>query len=132
MAAWQQDYIAFIVNAHPFTKSVMDRGEGWVKESVFETISPAYNGLPANAFYKDRMPTGAKWECKAMKGGYVLEAAIPLEYLKEEQGGTLETIRFNLALQDRDKGEEKRPRFNWMPNWRGKNNRVGSGMFFLK
>jgi hypothetical protein len=132
MAAWQQDYIAFIVNAHPFTKSVMDRGEGWFKESVFETISPAYNGLPANAFYKDRMPTGAKWECKAMKGGYVLEAAIPLEYLKEEQGGTLETIRFNLALQDRDKGEEKRPRFNWMPNWRGKNNRVGSGMFFLK
>lgn len=131
IVTWQLDYIGFVANAFPLMESAMNRGSGWFEESVFETISPATETMPATVFYGERKPTGTVWESKAVDGGYVLEAAISLDYLKEVQGGSLETVRINVLVQDRDEEDERRKYHYWQPNWRSGDNKIGSGMFFF-
>jgi len=128
--AWRQDFIGLVLNGEPTAESAMDQGDGWYENSILFTIAPATDKLPASIFYEDKLPTGSRYICKATDDGYVLEAAIPLSYIKERQGDNWRSLRFNLIVQDRDEDTENWPRYTFMPDWRGGDNYVGSGMFF--
>lgn len=129
--SWRQDFVGFVLNADPTPVSASRTGDGWYKNSVLFTVSPETKDLPASVFYEDKLPAGTLYRCKAgTDGRYVLEAAVPMAYIKERQGDNWRSIRFNLVLQDRDSGTEEWPRYQFMPDWRGKDNYVGSGMFF--
>lgn len=131
--SWQQDFIGFVVNAEPTAISASRKGQGWYENSVLFTIAPETGELPASVFYEDKLPEGAKYRCRVEADGvYVLEAAIPLSYIKEKQGDNWRSIRFNMVVQDRD-GEQSEngwPSYQFMPDWRGGDNFVGSGLFF--
>ena len=129
--AWRQDFVGFVLNGEPLPVSVMRDGAGWYENSILFTMAPATGQLPASVFYEDRLPEGAKYRCEVSGDGrYVMEAAIPIRYLRERQGDNWRSIRFNLVVQDRDSGKENWPRHTFMPDWRGDKNFVGSGMFF--
>jgi len=129
--SWQQDYIAFVINADPPAISALNTGSGWYQESLVYNISPANGPMPASSFYENRYPENyVEWVCRAVPGGYVLEAAVPTDYIIERQGPAWTSLRFNLSLQDKDAAEADRPRYYWQPNWRSAQNLVGSGTFF--
>lgn len=128
--AWRQDFIGFVVNGEPLASSVMRKGSGWYENSILFTIAPATNDLPSSIFYEDKLPEGTEYTCVANATSYILETAIPLSYIKERQGENWKSIRFNIIVQDRDGQEENWPRYYYEPNWRGKNNYIGSGLFF--
>ena len=129
--SWQQDFIGFVVNAEPTAISASRTGQGWYENSILFTIAPETKNLPASVFYEDRLPAGAQYRCKVQsEGTYTLEAAIPMSYIKDRQGGNWRSIRFNMVVQDRDAGKENWPRYQFMPDWRGGGNFVGSGLFF--
>jgi len=130
LVAWNQDFIGLVVNGEPLYTSAMDQGAGWYRNSAFFTVTPATAELPSATFYEERLPEAARWMCRARPGGYQLEFALPLAYLRERQGDDWRNARINLIVQDWDAGEETKPRYTWRPDWRGAANRVGSGMFF--
>jgi len=129
--AWQQDYVAVVINGDPLEISSLRTGEGWYRNSFILNVSPAHGDMPASIFYEDRLPEGsAEWVCKETEGGYSLEAAISLSYIRERQGEAWRSIRVNVGLQDRDPDEEDRLRHFWQPDWRSDANLIGSGTFF--
>jgi hypothetical protein len=130
--AWQQDFVGVALNADPLSRSAMRTGEGWYRESLLYILTPATEDLSSTTEYGEQMPEESRWKCRATEGGYRLEAAIPISYLEERQGENWQTLRLNFIVQDRDTGEQDPKRFTWMPDWRGTENRVGSGMFFRK
>ena len=125
---WQQDYIGLLVNADPMAKSAMNSGRGWYKESVYLLQTPEKGEMPSNAFPPGLDKLGLQYKCKATADGYVMEAALPLAYVKQRQGEDWRNIRFNLLVGDLDAEEQES--YWLMPDWRGKEMRVGSGMFF--
>ena len=129
-AIWNQDYIGFVLNADPTLKSAMDRGNGWYRESIFSLQAPSKGDQASISNNDEVLPEGSKSICLKTEKGYILETAIPMKYIKEKQGENWKSIRFNMVLQDKDPNEKNRPRYLHQPDWRGKENRVGSGMFF--
>lgn len=127
---FQQDFVGPVFSAEPLAKSAMKVGRSWFNESFIYIMSPETADTPSTTFYDERLPAGVKWACKANEDGYTMEIAIPVKYIEERQGKDWKSLRFNLVVQDWDEGEKEKPRFTFMPNWRGKENVVGSGMFF--
>lgn len=129
-AVWNQDFVGFILNAAPKEKSAADNGRGWYRESLFVLQAPKNGDTPSVNNLEGITTKGIKTACKAEGKGYVMETAIPISYIKERQGEDWKTIRLNVVVQDKDAGETDMPRHLFKPDWRGKNNRIGSGMFF--
>ncbi len=129
-AVWNQDFVGFVLNADPMQKSALDNGAGWYRNSLFFLQTPATDELPSTNNMEDMELEGLQTACRAIDGGYQMETAIPISYLKEKQGDNWRTIRLNMVVQDKDQGEVETPRYTFKPDWRGKENRVGSGMFF--
>ena len=129
-AVWNQDFVGFVLNADPMAKSAIDNGAGWYRESLFFLQSPTNGGMPSKSNQEEVSVEGLQTVCKSTNAGYIMETAIPISYLKEKQGVDWKTMRLNFVIQDKDKGEQKSPRYTFKPDWRGRENRVGSGMFF--
>ncbi|MEL6356330.1 MAG: metallophosphoesterase [Bacteroidota bacterium] len=128
--AWQQDFIGFIVNADPLATSIMDNGAGWYRNSMILTLSPETKTVKGASFYEDRYDFEVPYVCEANEEGYVLEAAVPLSYIQGKQGENWQSIRVNFVVQDEDPNEKDKPRMTWQPDWRGKDNVIGSGVFW--
>ncbi len=130
MVTWQQDYIGFVINADPTAESAMRTGQRWYINSLILIASPETGQAPVQTFYEERLPEGTRYRCLAEGDTYRMEVAIPISYVKERQGENWKSLRVNFTAQDWDKADEEKPRFGWQPDWRGDDNRVGSGMFF--
>jgi hypothetical protein len=128
--AFNQDFVTVIIDGAPLAESANRTGEGWYQESVIYTITPAAGDTPSSTFYDDRLPPDVRWATKTLADGYAVEFALPLAYLQERQGNDWRTARINIVVQDWDSGRAEKPRYFWQPDWRGRDNRVGSGMFF--
>jgi hypothetical protein len=69
-----------------------------------------------------------EWKCVRNKEGYAFEVAIPISYIQKQQGDNWQNIRVNIVAQDKD--AKSSARVTWYPNWNGRDNVAGSGMFF--
>ncbi len=130
--AWQQDYVGVVINADPMGQSAMNQGGGWYSNSFVYIMTPETEKLPSSTFYDDRLPENVRWKCIENEGGYAMEIALPLDYVKERQGEDWKTLRINVGVQDQDVNEKEKPRYNFVPAWRNRDNRAGSGMFFKR
>ena len=126
----ESGFFGFVLNADPTLKSASDRGNGWYRNSLFSILTPGMKELTPISNNEEVLPEGSKWACQRIEGGYAVETAIPISYLIEKQGENWKTIRFNAVIQDKDKEDTKIQRFTFQPEWRGRDNRIGSGMFF--
>ncbi|MBX2872787.1 MAG: metallophosphoesterase [Saprospiraceae bacterium] len=129
--AYNQDAIAVVVGMDPAEVSAMSTGQGWYREELFLIINPEKDGLKSAPFSQRGVPEGVKVSCKASGIGYDLEMAIPVALIKEKQGEDWQSIRFNLGLLDFDPDEQNEQHY-FQPDWRGKGNVIGSGLFFKK
>jgi hypothetical protein len=127
-----QDLVGFVLNVDPLAESAMDMGEGQYEHSTLFLQSPKNDQMPGTTVVRNKLPKKSPWICKTVEGGYVLEGAFPLSYLKEKQGNDWESFRLNVFVQDRDTEDDSVQQYFWLPDWAGGENRIGSGMFFKK
>ncbi len=129
--SYNQDAIAVVVGMDPAEVSAMSTGRGWYREELFLMINPEKDGLKSAPFSQRDIPEGIKVACKVSEVGYDLEMAIPVSLMEEKQGKDWQSIRFNLGILDFDPDEQSQQYF-FQPDWRGKENVIGSGLFFKK
>ena len=127
---WTQDFIGFALDAKPTNESAVDVGRGWYRESIYALQTPRnLTRTVTEQTEEERLPVGSKMACQVAENSYTIELAVPMSYIIERQGENWKTVRFNFALQDKDAGQEGVRHF-FKPEWRSRENRVGSGMFF--
>jgi hypothetical protein len=80
-------------------------------------------------YRRDQVPAGISVASRRTDKGYVIEAAIPHAILDALQGDTWKTVRVNVGIRDVDQQGMHQSTLLWQPDWRGKENRVGAGMF---
>jgi hypothetical protein len=127
----RQDYLGFAINAEPPARAAMSTGDGWYRNSFALTIAPPVGEFPSEALYEDRYDDSLayRWATQQSEGGYTLEVALPLSYLRERQGEDWQSVRINLYIQDVDTDQDREV-YYWQPDWHGGENRIGSGTFF--
>lgn len=123
---YNQDGLAFLLDARPLNVSANGRGEGLFREVMVLAFSPTEEGA---LFRADRMPEGLEWACKKTETGYQIEAAVPFAYLNEQQGGEWKHLRLNVIARDMDLEGMHNSTLSWEPAWDSDENRLGSGTF---
>lgn len=81
-------------------------------------------------YKRDHLPEGVQATAARVEGGYVVEAAVPVSYLNDHQGGDWEDFRLNVTQYDYDDGYSY-PRVTlwWRPNWNSIQDYPESGTF---
>ena len=129
--AYNQDGVALVVSGDPVNVSAMSTGSGWYRDELFLLTNPEKDGLSTAPYSRRPIPEGIQTRSVTTDGGYVFEAAIPLKLIKDRQGDDWEAIRFNFGLLDFDPDQQPAQHY-FQEDWRGRQNVVGSGMFFRK
>ncbi|MEM9831532.1 MAG: sugar-binding protein [Bacteroidota bacterium] len=125
----EQDGINVLIDARPESISALGTGEEIFREVLYLGISPLAEADSSQLFLADRLPEGTKAAIQRTDNGYTAEFAIPVFYINEQQGGNWESLRINVGIRDYDDNGQHQSTLFWRPDWRGKDNYVGSGIF---
>lgn len=124
----RQDFIGISLDARPV--NIASNGKLRTGEGLIISASPAEeNNAPANVYRAESLPDGIEVKSRRTASGYEIEVAIPNAVLNEFQGQSWEHIRVNVGMQDEDQQGGHVSRIYWQPDWRGKESRIGSGIF---
>lgn len=127
---YNQDAVAILLDGRPLRIAANARTDEY-RESLVLLASPAESGSgPANLFRSELIPAGVSVSSLRTDTGYVIEAAIPHAILDALQGTSWQTVRVNVGIRDLDQQGMHQSSLLWQPDWRGKENRVGSGIFY--
>lgn len=125
---FNQDFVGFVLDGQPTTKSISEKGDDWFKNSLYFIASPEDGSGKSSVWDLGDNEKQLVWKCIKNKNGYAFEIAIPIEYVQQQQGDLWQSVRVNVVVQDKD--SKSSSRINWQPNWRDRDNLPGSGMFF--
>lgn len=124
----RQDFIGISLDARPV--AIASNGKLSTGEGLTIAASPAEeNNAAANVYRAESLPDGVEVKSRRTASGYEIEVAIPNSVLNEFQGQSWEHIRINVGMQDEDQQGAHVSRIYWQPDWRGKESRIGSGIF---
>ena len=127
-ATSRQDFVGFALDAQPLIKSISENGASGYKNSVYFIASPADKTGKNSVGDLDDAEKQFVWKCVKNKKGYAFEVAIPIEYVKKQQGDNWQNLRLNVVVQDKDANSSTR--VLWQPNWSSRDNVAGSGIFY--
>ncbi|MEM6262674.1 MAG: sugar-binding protein [Bacteroidota bacterium] len=131
-AVWRQDNLAWVVDAHPMSTSLLNKGRSYYRDELAIRMSPSTATLPTQTYHPERIPEGALRSYVATENGYNVEIAIPRAVLEEQQGGELRHLRFNVIVDDYDSRQNGNTRLSLYPDWWKDESFAGSGLVFLK
>jgi hypothetical protein len=126
----QQDLVEVRVDARPMeqrkaTPDLKDELDHYVTAYVRAGQKPEETSI-AN---REKLPKEFAAVGLPHQGGYSTEMAIPIEYLKQQQGGDWESVRINIIVNDADEQGYLRDLLYWKPGWMNPENYAGSGTF---
>lgn len=127
---FNQDFIGFLIDGQPTQKSAHENGEEWFANSLYFITGPQDKSGQNSVWDMSDFEKSLSWKCIKNEKGYAFELAVPLSYIKKQQGDNWQTIRVNVVVQDKDKNPASSSRVTWQPDWRNNSNVIGSGMFF--
>ncbi len=123
----EQDGVNVLLDARPLAISAQGDGSRPFRDWMYFGQSPVEGEELYGKKYMEIEPQSA-W--KRTANGYTLELAFPIEYFKNMQEDDWKTFRLNLVVTDYDMDGSHQSKLFWKPDWRGKDNYVGSGTFF--
>jgi len=126
---WEQDGVEVRLDARTEPDRSMGRGNTDFKETVLAALVPVDRKDKQRGYRLAELPEGSQAVCVTTKDGYVAEIAIPLDYLKKQQGDPWDMFRLDVAVDDRDKGDKEGAQLHWIPDWRTPEDYPGSGTF---
>lgn len=124
----RQDFVGFALDGQPLSKSISEKGESGYRNSLYFIVSPADGSGKSSVGDLGDSEKELEWKCIKNKNGYAFEIAIPIEYVKKQQGDNWQNVRLNIVVQDNDANSSTR--VFWHPNWSSRDNVAGSGMFY--
>lgn len=92
------------------------------RKGVFSIIAgPEISPEQGAEFEFGEKPDGIRAASKSAANGFSAEFAIPVSYLKEQQGGDWTRVRLNVGVSDFDKGDARDgvTILYWRPEWTG-------------
>lgn len=128
---YSQDGAFVQLDARPIEKVMNGLAGEFFKDWTVIGIAPNEDGS-AKVWREKDIPKGTKYACQLHPKGYTIEIAIPMEYVRTMQGDNWQHLRVNVGVHDVDKQGEHDGVLFWMPDWRGKENVIGSGMLERK
>ncbi len=132
-APWNQDGAGLLFDARPMNMSAYNNGDNGFRDYAPLLISPAEEpGNEPSVYYRDRLPEGTQIVCQRTEDGFAIEAAIPVSYVNQMQGGEWETLRVNVIQRDHDDDGTHQSQLMWQPDWRYESRTVGTGMFYRR
>jgi hypothetical protein len=123
-----QDFVGFMLDGQPITKSISEKGESGFKNSLYFIASPENDTGKSSVWELSEAEKQLEWKCIRNKNGYSFEVAVPIEYVQRQQGDSWQTVRVNVVVQDKDANSSTR--VMWHPDWNSRDNISGSGMFY--
>ena len=123
-----QDFVGFVLDGQPMSKSVSEKGSDGFRNSLYFLASPEDGSGKSSVRDLGDEEKQLQWKCVRNKEGYAFEVAVPISYIQKQQGEHWQTVRVNIAVQDKD--AKSSSRVMWQPIWSGRDNIAGSGMFF--
>lgn len=130
---WEQDGVEIRVDARPDPERSRGRGDDEFKTILLLAMSPGETPGQTLLYSREKLPVGTKAVCVKTADGHRTEAAIPVAWLDQKQGGPWKEFRLNVAVDDQDDPDGKISRLLWWrPDWRSPANFEGSGTFRKK
>ena len=127
---WNQDGLAFLVDARPLDQSALNDGEAWFQTFLPLAVGPAFEGEgPGRLFRPENLPEGTRSYCRRTATGYEAEVFVPISYLEQQQGPDWQHLRINLILRDVDDEGIHESQLIWLPAWNSDPRPVGNGLF---
>jgi len=126
-ATTSQDFVGFVLDGQPMSKSISEKGDDGFKNSLYFLASPEDESGKSSVRDLGDTEKQLVWKCVRNKNGYAFEIAVPIGYLQKQQGDLWQNLRLNVVIQDKDTNSSTR--VMWQPTWSGKDNIAGSGMF---
>lgn len=100
---------------------------------AYIATSPSKEGKKNDRVYRqNQLLEGTQVVTQTTSEGYTTEIAIPMSFIRENQGDNWKTLRLNFWMTDHDKGGDQISTIYWRPDWRGEENYAGSGTFIRK
>lgn len=118
----RQDSLLISLDARPEAQWYGPAAKG---DRLFIAILP---GSPiGDLLFEDELPDGVTAASAITEGGYRVEVAVPLEYIKAKQGEDWQSLRVNVVQNDVD--ADGNARVGWRPEWTSPEDYRGSGRF---
>jgi hypothetical protein len=126
---WSQDGVEIRLDARPDPVRYAGLGQSEFGKILLLAVSPGETPDNPTIFQKDHLPEGTLVACKKTKTGFVLEAAIPADYLDEKQKAPWREFRLNVCVDDAIASDQPVAKYWWNADWRTPENVLGSGTF---
>lgn len=125
----RQDNITLSLSIAPALKSARSPVDAYQIRLVPQELGDKSVTEPLN-----NIPEDWRYICHATKSGYIFEAAIPIKYLDEAQGGSWQSVRLNWNVDDLDDKNDwqKIERNSYYPAWGSDTEILGAGIYFRK
>ncbi|MEO0896531.1 MAG: metallophosphoesterase [Bacteroidota bacterium] len=123
-----QDGAFFLLDARSMADMMTGEGGRPFRDWPLLGICPTKDGS-TSLFQEAYLPKGVEVATTQTDWGYIVEAAVPIDYIKSKQGDNWKHLRFNCGVHDVDKNGDHDSQLFWKPDWRFEKNIIGSGMF---
>lgn len=128
----EQDAVAILLDPTPLKYSAANRADReWVFKSWFPALVTPHKDEVSELAYTSILGEDFKVHCIRTKEGYQAEFALPLEKLQQLAGGSDNSFRINVFMNDFDKEGQHQSNLSWQPAWDSPENTFGSGVFRL-
>lgn len=138
---WDQDGLSISIDPRPEAdrldpKQATKEARDASKQAFAFFMSPGETAATQVLYGKEWYPAGARSGCRARRGGWTAEVAVPFAVLDAGHGGKpWESVRINVCVYDFDTSSIKAglvgygTYFYWKPDWDGALDYPGSGTF---
>lgn len=129
---WHHDHLELRIDSRPFEQRTLIRTQWDLRTAIFLALFPVLEEESDQVWRRDNYPEEMAVSQSAFEGGYVMELAIPFEYLAERGGvEQLMGFSFNLTVVDRDEPEGEERSSSWQTGWHLEEAAVGAGGFVV-
>ena len=126
MAVWKQDCFNWIINVDKPAKLLTTRNYQTIR------LTPATDHFESTVYRPEQLPPSILYASKANAQGYDVEISVPIQFIEDQLGITMEQLRTNFFVDDKDHPDEDPVRLYYQPDWRSKESWVGSGLYSRK
>ena len=130
---WRHDYLEVRIDPRPFSRRDRLREQWDNRNAIYMPCFPGREPGPALTWRRRDFPEDLRAVQRTIDGGYAVELAVPLSFLRERGGAArLAGFSVNVTVIDLDDPDGEEASSSWQPDWHREEAVVGAGSFTLE